>query len=242
MECSELEPVVVPFVDGEIGGSDRARIDEHLRACPPCRSRVEAERAARDAVSAARPQLRESAPPALRARCQGLCVAKRQLARWVPLTLAAAASLLAGVLWFGTTDAGTPVLAAQLTLDHVKCSKFNSARVSGPPMQLASYWREQYGWPIRVPAGFDDSLRLDGIRRCGSSDGTTAHILYTHHGRPLSLFIARDSGRTPRHLDVLGHETVVWSSGDRTYVLVGNETPAQMETLAALIRKDLLIR
>jgi anti-sigma factor RsiW len=242
MRCRELEPLVVPFVDGEIAEADRAHVDDHLKACPPCRSRIDAERAAREVVIAARDRLRDTAPRALRERCAGLCAARRHARRWVPLTLAAAASLFAALIWFGGTDAGTPVLAAQLTLDHVKCSKFNSRRVSGSPLQLATYWREQYGWPIRVPADFDADVHLSGVRRCGSSDGSTAHIMYTHHGRPLSLFIARAGGRTPRVLGMLGHEAVVWSSDDRTYVLVGNEARADMETLAALIRKDLPIR
>lgn len=242
MRCSDLEALVVPFVDGEIADGDRAHVEGHLRACPPCRSRVDAEREARDAISAARASLREPAPERLRARCAGLCAAKPHARRWLPIALAAAASLLAGILWFGGTDAGTPVLAAQLTLDHVKCSKFNSGRATGSPVQLATYWREQYGWPIRVPEGFNDRLRLSGLRRCASSDGTTAHIMYTHYGRPLSLFIARDSERAARAIDVLGHEVVVWSAGDRTYVLVGKEPRAEMETLAAMIRKDLRLR
>jgi anti-sigma factor RsiW len=241
MRCSELEPLVVPFVDGEIADRDRALVDEHLRACSSCRSRVDAEREARDAIYAARAAFRETAPPALRERCAGLCAVRHGARRWLPISLAAAASLLAGLLWFGSTDAGTPVLAAQLTLDHVKCSKFNSSRATGSAMQLAAYWREQYGWPIRVPEGFDDDVHLSGVRRCGSSDGSTAHIMYTHDGRPLSLFIARDSGRASRAIDVFGHEAVVWSSDDRTYVLVGKEPRAEMETLAAMIRKDLRV-
>jgi anti-sigma factor RsiW len=242
MRCNELEPLVVPFVDGEIAEADRAHVDDHLRACPACRGRVDAERAAREAVFAARDRLRESAPPALRSRCVGLCSARRHARRWVPVALAAAASFLAALLWFGGTDAGTPVLAAQLTLDHVKCSKFNSTRVSGSPMELAAYWRQQYGWPIRVPADFGHDVQLSGVRRCGSSDGRTAHIMYTHNGRPLSLFIARAGRRTPRVVDVFGHEAVVWSSDDRTYVLVGDEPRPEMEALAALIRKDIPIR
>ena len=239
MQCSELDPLVVPFVDGEVAAAEDADVRAHLAACPPCRARVEAERAAREAVCAGRERLRDGAPPVLRARCAGLCRARHGSRRWIPLTLAAAASLLAALIWFGGTDAGTPVLAAQLTLDHVKCSKLNSARVSGSPTQLASYWRERYGWPIRVPAAMDDRVSLSGVRRCGSSDGETAHIMYKFNGRPLSLFIARDEGRASRVVELFGHEAVVWSSGDRTYVLVGREPRQEMESLAAVIRKDL---
>ncbi|HSL23576.1 MAG TPA: zf-HC2 domain-containing protein [Vicinamibacterales bacterium] len=238
MRCSELDSLVVPFVDGEAAPPDRAHVEAHLSACPPCRDRVEAERQAREAVHGAREHLREHAPPALRQRCAALC-APRHTRRWIPVSLAAAAALLAGVIWLGTTDAGTPVLAAQLTLDHVKCAAFNSRRVSGSPGQLAEYWRTRYGWPIVVPAGRADLLRLSGVRRCGSSHGQTAHIMYMHEGRPVSLFVARDDGRTPRTVDIFGHEAVVWSSGDRTYVLVGEEPREEMQLIAASLRKEI---
>jgi hypothetical protein len=164
----------------------------------------------------------------------------------VPISLAAAAGLIAALIWAGATDAGTPVLAAQLTLDHVKCFKFSSQRVTGSPSALAAYWRERYGWPIDVPAGGDDeALRLSGVRRCGSSDGQTAHIMYTYKGRPLSLFVARsdpEHPRTPRSLHMFGDEAVIWSAGDRTYVLVGDEPRGEMEMLAAAFKKDISTR
>ena len=246
MRCNELEPLVVPFVDGEAPAPERAHIEAHLHACPPCRERVEAERAARDVLVARRRELRGHAPEALRARCSALCRASQHARRWIPISLAAAAGLVAGVLWIGATDAGTPVLAAQLTLDHVKCFKFNSQRVSGSPSALAAYWRERYGWPIAVPGAKDaDALRLSGVRRCGSSDGQTAHIMYTYKGKPLSLFIARSDPahpRSARSLHVFGDEAIIWSAGDRTYALVGDGPRAEMEMLAAVFKKDLSTR
>jgi hypothetical protein len=172
----------------------------------------------------------------------GLVHPPRQATRWVPLTLAAAALLAMAIVWMGRLDAGTGVLAAQVTLDHIKCSKLASARVSGTPSELATYWRETSGWPIVVPAvvGAND-LRLSGIRRCASSEGSTAHIMYSFHGRPVSLFVARDDApRTTRDFEMFGHETVVWSSDRRTYLLVGDEPQEQMQALAAVIRQETL--
>jgi anti-sigma factor RsiW len=245
MRCKDLEPLVVPFVDGESPAPDRAEVEAHLAACPPCRDRVDAERAARDAVRAERDQLRQQAPAILRSRCSALCHHKRAARRWIPLSLAAAAGLLAAMVWVATTDAGTPVLAAQLTLDHEKCFKFNSQRVTGSAGSLSEYWRDRYGWPISVPAGARAGLRLSGVRRCGSSDGQTAHIMYQYRGRPVSLFVARNTlegGRSPRTFSLFGDEAVVWSAGDRTYVLVGDEPREQMESLAALFRKEIPAR
>jgi anti-sigma factor RsiW len=247
MHCKDLEHVVVPFVDGEAPAPDRVEVEAHLAACPPCRQRVTAERIVREALVSERDRLRETAPAALRSRCAALRsrTQAHHQRHWFPLSLAAAAVLLLTLGWFGTTDAGTPVLAAQLTLDHVKCFKLNSQRVTGSPTDLAAYWRDHYGWPIVIPPAVRDGLHLAGLRRCGSSDGQTAHIMYKYNGRPVSLFVARhspDRTRTERTVRVFGEEAVVWSTADRTYVLVGDESRMEMETLASLLRKEIPTR
>jgi anti-sigma factor RsiW len=248
MECSDLEPLVASYIDGETPAAETARIEAHLAACAPCRLRAESERAAREVLRAEGAHLREQAPASLRARCERLCAVRQDRSqtagvarRLAPVLLAAAAGLVVAFVWMGRVDAGTGVLAAQLTVDHVKCTKFGSTRVNGSPAQLAAYWQDQYGWPIVVPAIYDQhDLRLAGIRRCASSEGQTAHIIYTHDGRPVSLFIARDDQpRTPRDFEIFGHEAVVWSSGPRTYVLVGQEPRDRLQAVAATIRKEL---
>lgn len=242
MRCEDLDPLVVPFVDGVAEERERAGVEAHLAACSPCRERVTAERVAHDAVAAGRDQLRASAPAALRERCAGLCSRTRPSRHWLAASLAAAAALLLSLFWFGTTNAGTPVLAAQLTLDHVKCFKLNSQRVTGSPAALAEYWRDQYGWPISIPSAPERDVHLAGVRRCSSSDGQTAHIMYKYNGRPVSLFVARhstDRARTARTVYVFGEHAVIWSTTDRTYVLVGDEPREEMEVLAAQFKKEI---
>ncbi|MBI3402530.1 MAG: zf-HC2 domain-containing protein [Acidobacteria bacterium] len=68
--CRDLDSLVTPFVDGELPDADRQAVDDHLRVCAPCHSRVAAERAVHDLLAARRDQLcAGSAPGALRARC-----------------------------------------------------------------------------------------------------------------------------------------------------------------------------
>lgn len=240
MRCSDLDPRLAPYVDDETPAGERAEIDAHLHVCRPCHDRAEAERTARDLVRTNRDLLRGSAPAALHARCTRLCAgsAMRAHRRWLPLSLAAAAALV-GLVWFGRADAGTRIFAAELTLDHLKCTKLG-ARVTGTPADLARYWRGAVGWPVVIPdAGAVPGLRLTGIRRCASSEGRTAHIMYTRNGEPLSLFVAQDDARTSRTLETLGHEAVVWSMGDRTYVLIGREPVGEMQMIAAAFRKEI---
>jgi anti-sigma factor RsiW len=68
--CHSLDPLVTPFVDGELPDADRRAVEEHLRACPPCHSRVAAERAVHDLVRTRRAGLCQAeAPDALHLKC-----------------------------------------------------------------------------------------------------------------------------------------------------------------------------
>src|SRR3954447_3949385 len=68
--CDSLDPLVTPFVDGALPDVDRRAVEDHLRMCPPCHSRVTAERAVHELLQARRPTLcRTTAPDALHLRC-----------------------------------------------------------------------------------------------------------------------------------------------------------------------------
>ena len=68
--CDSLDPLVTPFVDGALPDPDRRAVEEHLRVCPPCHSRVTAERAVHELLHARRGTLcRTVAPDALHLRC-----------------------------------------------------------------------------------------------------------------------------------------------------------------------------
>jgi anti-sigma factor RsiW len=70
--CHLIDPLVTPFVDGELPESERRLVEDHLCACPPCHSRVTAERAVHDLIRARLTVLRTRAPQPLRMRCAEL--------------------------------------------------------------------------------------------------------------------------------------------------------------------------
>jgi anti-sigma factor RsiW len=43
--CYLIDPLVTPFVDETLSDADRRLVEIHLLQCPPCHSRVSAERA-----------------------------------------------------------------------------------------------------------------------------------------------------------------------------------------------------
>jgi anti-sigma factor RsiW len=72
-DCARIDPLLTPYVDGELAASDKETVDSHVRACAGCRARVDAEQAVHRLMRARRPDLlQRRAPETLRARCAAL--------------------------------------------------------------------------------------------------------------------------------------------------------------------------
>src|SRR3954464_8814410 len=128
-DCRTIDPLITPYVDGDIDAAGRLRVDTHVRACPPCHSRVVSERAVRELVRVKRAEIvaETTAPPALHARCAALrardgvaslpaLLPPAWRSRLAPISIAAGVILvLGGVGLYEATDRSTRVLAAELT-------------------------------------------------------------------------------------------------------------------------------
>jgi anti-sigma factor RsiW len=248
--CADLDPLLAAYVDDEAAPQERSTVDAHITACPPCRDRVVAERAARAVLQSRRDNLRTCATPALRSRCAALgsgeAVRRSGMLpltrRWVPLSLAATLVLaVAGVFLFGLSDR-VEVFAAQLALDHVKCFKFTPDRITtGDAAAIGRDWAGKQGWALNVPSSAPaHRLELLGVRRCGSTEGRVAHVMYRWRGEPLSVYVLPAS-LTPAPefqnvVDSLGHEAVIWSRDGRTYAVVAKGSAAELAQVAAYVR------
>jgi anti-sigma factor RsiW len=254
--CYTIDPLVTPFIDGELPDLDRRTVEAHLRVCPACHSRVVAEREARELVRARVPALsRIEAPDALHAKCWELArftpkaadEAARAMTprigvptRFAPYALAASLVLVVGGAFvYQATDQSARVLAAELTADHVKCFAMNRALGTreGPAAGESS-----------MASGFDWRMHLaDPARRRWSwwvapvsyGEGKIAHIMYRHDGRPVSLFMLPKSARTEELVEVLGHEAAIWCVGNRTFVLVAREPRRDVERMASFVQASL---
>lgn len=242
--CGDLDEHLAPFVDGEEPPAGRATVAKHLDACPPCRQHADAERSARDIVREHRTALCAHAPDALRARCLQASgagpasVIRRPsfvLRKWAPLSVAATLVLvMAGLFVTNRVEA----LAASLTADHVKCFKVSGTAGRADSTEAARKWQQDYGWPVAVPAAAPvDQLTLVDVRRCFSTDGSAAHIMYTWQGEPVSLFVLpRDTGRE-RIIRSMGHQAVIWCANQRTYAVVADDkSPQDLAPLVAYLK------
>jgi anti-sigma factor (TIGR02949 family) len=242
--CRDLDEHLTPYVDGEETPAIRRSVETHLAACPPCLEHADAETEARRLVREHREDLRIGAPPALRARCAALSAFAEATARprslmasvrrWAPLSLAATLVLaVAGVFVFGLNDR-VEALAASLAIDHVKCFKVaGGTPAHADPSIAARDWVQDQGWNVVVPKSEPaQQLTLVDVRRCLSSDGRAAHMMYTWHGAPLSLFVLPKNIGHDRAIDRMGHEAVIWCANNRTYAVVAEGHP---HDLAAVV-------
>jgi anti-sigma factor RsiW len=258
MACDRIDPLVTPFVDGELPDPDRRAVEDHLRVCPPCHSRVVAEREVHALIRACVPVLQKAdAPDALHARCWAMARLKPEAdhaaatapappvalpKRLAPYALAASlAIVVGGAFVYQATDKSSRVMAAELTADHLKCFAMN--RAFGMHTGAAAVERsmaEVFDWRMHVPADpGKGELELVGSRECLYGEGEIAHIMYRHQGHPMSLFMLPKAARTEELIEVLGHEAKIWCVNGRTFVLVSREPRADVERMASFVQASL---
>ena len=250
-ECQHVDVLATPYVDGEISQADRELVDRHMRACGGCRGRVRAEQAIRALMRDRRPALSSEVPAALRARCAATARLSASpsgaVAIWrahlMPLALAASLVLIvAGSFVYELTAHSTQVMAAELTADHLKCFRVLNnvfgTRHDAPAVE--SSMASRFDWPMQLPEHPERAgLELVGSRPCLYGEGMVAHIMYRHHGNPVSLFMLPNTARTQELVEVLGHEAKIWCVGNRTFVLLSRQSKPEIEQLASFVQAGL---
>jgi hypothetical protein len=130
---------------------------------------------------------------------------------------------LGAILLPVATVRSTALLAAQLALDHLKCFTIDGDADGQPIEKTAAEatLRNDFDLSVTVPASApSEGLALLAVRRCLYGDGRAAHVLYRVNGEPVSLFVLPGLTRPAAELSLFGHDEVVWTQGDRTYMLV----------------------
>lgn len=232
--CSEIDELVTPFVDDEVSPSDRVRVTEHLGACPPCRRHAQAEETARHVVRDRAERLVTAAPGSLRVRCRASAHRSWRASRW-PLAMAATLVLaIAGAWVYGSVINPSVAVAAQLTLDHLKCFALFDSDAGINPAEVREALRQRYGWEVVLPDRDDvGGMTLVGGRRCVYLEGSVAHLLYKQGATPVSVFVLPGGESLPeRNLDVMGHSAVSFERGGRTWVVLARRSPAEVGKMA----------
>lgn len=158
------------------------------------------------------------------------------LRRWAPLSLAATILLaVAGVFVFGLNDR-VEALAASLAVDHVKCFKVGGGgRVEAHAAEKT--WLDDQGWAVVVPpASAAEQLTLVDVRRCFSTDGRTAHMMYSWRGAPVSLYVLPENIGRDQVVRKVGQQAVIWCANNRTYAVVAAGQPADLTSIVSYMK------
>jgi anti-sigma factor RsiW len=243
--CREIDALTTSVVDNEATAADRVRVEEHARECAPCGRRFEAERRARQLLRGHAAALVGHAPPGLRARCaaarsESAPPARRPVsllsrAGW-PVALAAALVLaIAGAALYGTVINPSKAVAAQLTIDHLKCFALFEQPAGLVPAAVEAGLKARHGFDIVLPEGAAaGGLTLVGGRRCVYLEGSVAHLLYRRGASRVSLFVLpRGAKLSQTEVDVLGHSAVAFIRGGRTWVVLARVPHAELKAIAA---------
>ncbi len=237
-DCRQIEALLPPFVDGAASAVQSDRVAVHLARCPACRHSVEAQALIRRLLHARRGALCGDAPPGLDAQLRRAAAPAELLGRRERLSaLAAAAALVLTVTgaFAWTTGRSSVLLAAQLTLDHIKCFLIDGAdhaeHLTAPGAEARM--RDEFGWSVPIPApAARPGVHLVAVRRCLYGEGVVAHILYRIDGEPVSLFVMPSRLAAPADLSSFGRHAEVLSRGGATFVLVA---PARLRGVAAAV-------
>jgi hypothetical protein len=243
--CRDINPLTTRVADNEATVDERRRVDGHLRDCAPCRRQLHAECEARQLVREREAVLVAHAPLGLRARCAATLVqstppVRRSLpllsrAGW-PMALAATLVLaVAGSAFYGVVINPSRAVAAQLTLDHLKCFTLFERPAGLAPDDVLAELKARHGIDFILPAGpAAEGLTLVGGRRCLYLDGAIAHLLYRKGALQVSLFVLPIGERLSQtDLEVLGHSAIAFSKRGRTWVVLARAPHAEMKAIAS---------
>jgi anti-sigma factor (TIGR02949 family) len=192
--CEEIQPLLYPWLDEELGAERAALVAAHLEACPECGRRAAAERRFLERISEAG---RETAPAGLRARVEeilaGRDVPRDRVApvapvrppwrRWlVPAIAAAAVLLLVLRPWGGTPPAARAASFAADADAHAALAP------SGSPFPAG----------VQVPAPPElPGARLAGLSECVVDGISYAHYTFWMGDRLVSIFLPMEDAVLP---------------------------------------------
>jgi anti-sigma factor RsiW len=245
--CPQVDSLITPYVDGEASPSERHEVETHLDRCPPCQRQAQAESTARTLLRTRAESLPGHASPRLHERCRLTASeltasggAARQPRRWSRRLAMAAVVLLslAGAVGYGVVFYPAEAMAAQLTLDHLKCFALAGDSGTTTPAEVRTALRSRYGWdvPVPEPAAAGD-LRIVGGRRCIVLDGSLAHVLYRRGLVPVSVFVLPAGVKFEGRFEILGHTAVMFPRGESTIVVLARDMPDNVERVAEVFGK-----
>ena len=244
MNCIDLDPLIYPYLDGELDETERGHLESHAAACAACRSRLSREAAFQGALRrSVQLRTRAPAPEALRAllragiRRENRRVQMLSWARWGGLALAAAT---AGVVYLETRPGHREQLLEDATARYQRRLPFEVTTASRADVErwVGDQMSTRVALP-HVPGATIAGARLSNLR-----EHDAAYVVYQlppseqrREEARLGLFVVEDPEREISSVsawpqigvrNVRGFSVASWRSGGLVYELVSDMDEADL--------------
>jgi anti-sigma factor RsiW len=262
-DCTEVELLLPPYLDGEFDEVEQAAMEGHLAACEPCRGRAAAALSLRSTLRA---KLREAvapgtragtAPESLRRRIAVALDAEAEAARdahapwWrrilSPLPVAAVAACVAGALVVFAGHRSADPLVEEAVRKHARDLPLELNAASVGPEAISALLASKLDFNPRPPAFRSSGLRLVGARLAQLREWPAAYMRYETPQGHVGLFIIDDPERrvgeagravttgpsTVRVMNARGYNVAIWRRDEIVYSLVADLDEADLLRLVA---------
>ncbi|MBE2252254.1 MAG: zf-HC2 domain-containing protein [Myxococcus sp.] len=234
MNCPDVDPLLMPYLDGEVVEADRLEVEQHLASCEPCAKRSERSRHHRTLVRTLAKAGTPAAPEALKARVFTTIRSeqtRQRQRRFLRLSAAAAGVALCAL-------AGHHQWRSFQRRLYVEDAASRHARqfpleVRLPqPEALEAWFDGKLGHRVAVPR-FPNAT-AEGARVLNVREKQAAYIRYdaptraSAQPRQVGLFVFGDNANDvdvgargePSLGNSNGYNVVTWREGDIVYQLV----------------------
>jgi anti-sigma factor RsiW len=245
MACDSWVPQLDAYLDGELSAAEISALDAHLRGCSGCSAQALARVQMKRALKTAGQRFAPSAEFKARMRAQ---LAPKPTSFWKfawAFPAAALALLLVTVLLTGLSDRRSreQTLISELTDLHV------STLASATPVDVVStdrhtvkpWFQGKVPFTFNLPELQNTGFQLVGGRVTYLAQVPGAHLIYQVRKHEISVFIfpekALPAGLVPSPSEQhLAFHVVTFTEGGLRYYILGDTTPADLDSLADLLR------
>jgi len=245
MNCIDLDPLIYPYLDGELDGAERGHIETHAAGCAACRGRLSREAAFQGALRrSAQLRTRAPAPEALRELLRaGIRKENRrvQMLSWLRWGTAALVAATAGAAVLELRPGHREQILEDAALRYQRRLPFELTEASRDDVER--WFGDKMS--VRVPLPHLPGATIAGARLSNLREHDAAYVVYqlptsAQRGGPdrrLGLFVLDDpEGEIPSVAawpqvgvrSVRGFNIASWRSGGLVYELVSDMDEADL--------------
>ncbi len=246
MVCESWKPKLDTYVDGELPSEEMRTFDAHVRSCPSCSADALTRVQMKRAIQVAGKRFIPSAE--FRKRMQQSIAPKPQRRFQLGWVLAAAAVviLVVGTLtsaYLGTRSGRDRVFSEIADL-HVETLASSSPVdvISTDRHTVKPWFQGKIPFAFNLPELQNSEFSLLGGRMTYLDQTPGAHLIYDVRKHHISVFVFQERS-LPARLDENSlspkkrpFNVETWSQGGLRYFVIGDASPADIDTLAKLFK------